>query len=286
MNEETADLSESEMDRIARVLFDASGIRIGQGKRELVRSRLRKRLEVTGLPSYEAYLEYLESHQAVELRFMVEALTTNETYFFREPSHFDVLTARVLRRGGGPIKIWSAASSTGEEPYSIAIRCLEERVRMGGRSVRILATDIDTNVLESARRGVYPEDELRGVAPEYLERYFEPTGEEADPLRGASFQVRREVRSLVSFARLNLMGPWPMNGPLSVVFLRNVMIYFDRPTRAWLGTRVARLLAPGGLLFIGQSESLGVSPKGLRAIQPSVYERTDESVPEAGGRPR
>jgi chemotaxis protein methyltransferase CheR len=284
VNDGTAVLSESEMDQIARVLFDASGIRIGQGKRELVRSRLRKRLDVTGIASYSDYIEYVRQQGMDELRHMVEALTTNETRFFREPSHFDVLAERVLKPGAGPVKIWSGACSTGEEPYSIAMRCLDERQRMAGRQVRILATDIDSQVLATAREGVYPEEHLHDVPPELAQRFFESAFD--DPVRGKSYRVMREARSIVSFARLNLMGPWPMNGPLSAVFLRNVMIYFDRGTRTWLGMRMARLLAPGGLLVIGQSESLGRAPRGLRLIQPSVYERTSEPMPDPGARPR
>jgi chemotaxis protein methyltransferase CheR len=275
--------TDSDMALIVRLLFDIAGIRISETKRELVRARLRRRLEATGHGSYAAYLRHVQHAEAGELRQMVEALTTNETSFFREPAHFEVFSERLLGPGLEPLKVWSAACSTGEEPYSIAMRCLEERGRLKGREVRILATDIDSQVLGIARQGVYPEEAVHAVASSWPAKYFE--SEMRDSERGPGVRVRGDVRAMVKFAQLNLMGNWPMRGRFSAVFARNVMIYFDRSTRAWLGLRLARMLAPGGLLFIGHAESLG-SPPGLASVQPSVYMRTNEPVDEPGARPR
>jgi chemotaxis protein methyltransferase CheR len=275
--------TDSDMALIVRLLFDISGIRISETKRELVRARLRRRLEATGHGSYSAYLHHVQHADPAELRQMVEALTTNETSFFREPAHFEVFSERLIGPGLEPLKVWSAASSTGEEPYSIAMRCLEERARLKGRAVRVLATDIDSQVLRIARQGVYPEEAVHAFASSWPAKYFEP--DTHDSGRGTSVHVRDDVRRLVKFAQLNLMGEWPMHGRFSAIFARNVMIYFDRATRAWLGVRLARMLAPGGLLFIGHSESL-TNPPGLTSVQPAVYMRTNEAVPEAGARPR
>lgn len=279
------ELTEEDLREVADMLFVMTGIRLNSNKRELVRSRLRRRLSETGFETISSYLTSVREHGGEELRRMVEALTTNETRFFREPSHFQWLGEQVLSRASAPINIWSAACSTGEEPYSIAMCALEHAERTSSApQVRILATDIDRQVLDQGRAGVYREDTLANVPVELIDRYFEPLNM-AEP-RGATYRITEVVRNKVSFARLNLMSDWPMSGPFEAIFLRNVMIYFDRPTRDWLAQRMARLLGPGGYLVIGHSENLGRTTPGLRNVGSSVYQRTDESLPPLPARPR
>jgi chemotaxis protein methyltransferase CheR len=281
---DSVELTEQDLIEIADMLFVMTGIRINNSKRELVRSRLRRRLFETGHETISEYIAAVREQGGEELRRMVEALTTNETRFFREPAHFHWLRERVLREATGTVNIWSAACSTGEEPYSIAMSVLEQRREQPGTSaqVRVLATDIDRQVLEHARHGVYRSQTLASLPESLLRRYFEQLEGE----QGPSYRVLESVRSQVSIARLNLMADWPMSGPFDVTFLRNVMIYFDRATRDWLVLRMAHLLRVGGYLLIGHAENLGPAPIGLKSVQPSIYQRTADPLPPVPARPR
>ncbi|MEO0325869.1 MAG: protein-glutamate O-methyltransferase CheR [Myxococcota bacterium] len=252
--------------RVVALTFDATGIRLGDAKQRMVSGRLRRLVHEAGLTSYAAYLEYAQRDPAERSR-LLDSLTTNETYFFREPAHFDRLQEE-LAAASAPWTVWSAASSTGEEPYSLAITLREYLPKSHQRGSRILATDVSPSVIAEARRAVYSGRALAKVPPDQLETHFEDRGD-------GRFQVKQSTRSLVTFARLNLMGPWPMKGPFDLVLLRNVMIYFDEPTRCWLVERIAALVRPGGYLFIGHSETLGEDPATLQRLQPAVYRRTD-----------
>ncbi len=258
-------------EKFREVVYARSGISLGPQKAALVSARVGKRMRALRLENHEDYLDYLlHDETGNELVQFLDAISTNVTSFFREPKHFEFL-AETLRKwhakGQKRFRIWSAASSTGEEPYSIAMTVLEA-LGSRGMDVRVLATDISTRVLESCLCGEYEAGKLDTVPETYRSRYFEV-------LRDGSatrFRVREMLKNLVVFRRLNLSEPpFPMRGPLDVVFCRNVMIYFDNCVRGRLLDEVYRLLKPGGYLMVGHAESLTGMMSEFRTIQPSVY---------------
>ena len=260
-------LSAEQFAQIGELLHRQCGIALAHGKEPLVTARLYKRLRALEIHSYDDYLARVERDPA-ELRAMVDALTTNKTDFFREPDHFVFLRQVVLPRlavTADPIRIWSAGCSSGEEPYSIAITLREELPNPDLREARILATDISDRVLARARDGLYDTETVRDVPPAYLSKYFHHTQDR--------FSVNNALRRHVSFARLNLLGAWPMRGPFDAIFCRNVMIYFDNPTRAALVQRFWELLKPGGHFFVGGSESLTSIEHRFRYVQPAVFQK-------------
>ena len=265
-----------EFRRLRALVYESCGIRLRAGKEELVRARLGRRLAATGARSFGAYLDRVvadaERGAPGELSALVDALTTNQTAFFREPAHFEYLRTvllPVLARGTRPVRVWSAGCASGEEAYSLAMVLREELPAARLADARILATDISARSVDLARAGTYAPRALAAVPPALRRRYFaRPTGE--GPERAV---VRPELRALVRVARLNLIGEWPMQGPFDAIFCRNVMIYFDAAVRQRLVERFARLLAPGGHLFVGHAESLGALTHPLRYVQPAVYLR-------------
>lgn len=263
-------LSVAQFDRIRELLYKVSRINLQQGKEKLVEARLNSRLRDLNLPDFEAYLGHLEADRAgQELAVMVDALTTNKTSFFREPAHFEYLRQQVLpelRQQRRPIRFWCAGCSTGEEPFSLALLLRRELPEIERLDLAILATDISQRVLETARSATYGQDRLEGLTPQMLQRY-------GTPVPGGGHQFSAPIRGLVHFARLNLMEPWPMKGPFDAIFCRNVMIYFDVPTRQELVRRYTELLRPGGHLFIGHSESITGYPHAPRYVQPALYQK-------------
>ena len=241
-----------------RVLVKSvTGIHLSDQKRELVYGRLTRRLRALQLRSFAEYRERLKG-DVQELAELCNAITTNLTSFFREPHHFQYLREHLLAplaagpKGGRRLRIWSAGCSTGEEPYSIAMTVLETLPDAGQWDVRILATDLDSEVLGRASRGIYPPERTANLSPERLQRFFV----ERQEAGGVCRQVVPEVAALVTFKQLNLIHALPMKGPLDAIFCRNVVIYFDKDTQRELFARVARLQRPGDLLFLGHSVSL------------------------------
>lgn len=267
-------LSDEAFEQISRFVRSACGINLHDGKRELVKARLAKRMRALGITSYTAYMRHVESDSSgAELTAMLDVISTNLTYFFREAKHFaylrETLVPRVKARPTKRIRIWSAGCSSGEEPYSIAMLLSECLPDLGCWDAAILATDLSTAVLAAAREGVYRDDRFRQTPRELVGKYFDRIQIKPQKL----YRVRPSLRRLVHIAKLNLMEPWPMTGPFDAIFCRNVMIYFDKPTQGELVRRFSELLAPGGALLLGHSESLtGVKHK-LRYVQPAVYER-------------
>jgi chemotaxis protein methyltransferase CheR len=265
------ELSAAEFHHIRSLVHRVSGIDLHPGKEGLVKSRLTKRLRALGIDTFEDYLAHLERDASGgELAMMVDVLTTNKTSFFREPKHFDYLRDHVLptlRSRGGAIRLWSAACSTGEEPFSIAMVLSDELGPQSASAARILASDISARVLAHAAASMYEEEVLRDVPHPLIGRHF--TLARTSPTR--AYRVNDALRSMVRFARLNLIGPWPMRGPFDVIFCRNVMIYFDQPTQQRLVHRFWEILAPGGHLFVGHSESLNAFTHQFRYVQPAVY---------------
>ncbi len=251
--------SSEDFRKIAAMLHADAGIYLPDAKATLVYSRLVKRLRTLGLASFGDYCALVaDVAGADERQKMLAALTTNVTRFFREPHHFQHLKENVLppllqaARRGGKVRIWSAGCSRGHEPYSMAMTILSLMPDAADHDVRILASDIDPNVVEEGRAGRYIESEISSVPPNERARFFaaERTGE------GKTFTVTDEMRRLVAFRELNLIGQWPMKGPFHAIFCRNVVIYFDEPTQAKIWSRFAPLLVPGGLLCIGHSERI------------------------------
>lgn len=251
-----------------------TGINLGEHKRELVYSRLARRLRALQLRSFADYRELLGRDER-ELTELCNAITTNLTAFFREPHHFQYLRDAWLTRlsparaDARRLRIWSAACSSGEEAYSIAMTVLETLPDPAHWDVRILATDLDSEMLARARRGIYPPQRLQGISPQRLQRFFVEHCENGTVGR----RIAPEVAALVTFKQLNLIGALPMKGPLDAVFCRNVVIYFDKETQRDLFARIARLQRPGDLLFLGHSESLFKISESYALIGKSIYRR-------------
>jgi chemotaxis protein methyltransferase CheR len=270
------ELSTRDFDRVRRIIFELAGIDLASSKQNMANSRLSRRLRSHGIDSFGHYLDALESDPQfalAERQEFVNALTTNLTSFFREQHHFPVL-ADLLTRGlaGRQARIWCAAASTGEEAYSIAMTVVEALGPTSG--ARVLATDIDTQVLATARSGVYPEQALQTCGQHRARRFFlRGTGANAGMVR-----VRPELARLVDFEQLNLLEPaWPqlkrLGPPLDAVFCRNVMIYFNRATQRAVLERIAAVLRPGGLLFAGHSENFTDCRQWFALRGKTVYER-------------
>lgn len=267
----TIDLTDSQFKKISRLVYQLCGINLKEGKEALVRSRLIKRLRALGMGSFEDYMKFVRSDQgADELGLMIDVLTTNKTSFFREQAHFDYLLDKILPElKGRTMRFWSAACSSGEEPFSLAMLLRENIRNIDSRDVKILATDISRRMLEKAREGVYEEEKLQGISQQFLKKYFVRVRRESQ----YTYRVKDNVRTMVRLARLNFMDKWPMKGPFNLIFCRNVMIYFDRPTQQELISRFWNLLEPGGHLFVGHSEGLSAISHKFSYIKPAIYRK-------------
>ena len=267
-----------ELDRLRDLVYRHTGILLGGQKRDLVYNRVSRRLRALSLTSFSDYCDRVEAEEGSELEELINAITTNVTAFFREPHHFELLTRELLpaiaaeRRGERRLRAWCAGCSSGEEPYSLAMTIAESGLFERGWDVKILATDIDTEILGRAASGVYPRERMEGVSPERERRWFLRGTGGNEGLR----RVRPELRERITFRQLNLVGPrWPMSGPFDFVFCRNVAIYFDRPTQELLFQRYWELLDPShGHLFVGHSESLANQQDLFRSCGNTVYRKS------------
>ena len=272
-------MRDSDYDFIRELVYSHSRINLGPDKRELVSARLGKRLRATNITSISDYCRFLQQKESgEELSHLIDAISTNHTFFFREPQHFDFLTKTLIpemesRRafaGWPSFNVWSAASSSGEEPYSIAIALLEH---FGARATwpwRIEATDISHKILQRARVGVYREDAISKVPAPVLRKHFQKGFGPQD----GNYRVKPHVQECVTFRQLNLLeGTYPFTEPFQLIFCRNVMIYFDRKTQEELVARLTHQLVPGGYLFVGHSESLSGVKHTLDTIKPAIYRR-------------
>jgi len=265
-------LDEREFERIRTRLYDIAGISLSDAKRTLVIARLSKIVRTLKLPSFDAYLDYLETQgTADDAQAFVNALTTNLTRFWREEHHFTHLVDHVgelmrSRRSASVkrLRIWSAGCSTGQEPYTIALSLFAAYPDLKRWDFKILATDIDTSVIAKAAAGIYPEGELTGLSPERAQ-LFERRGD-------GRIRIPPSVATSITFRPLNLMAPWPMKGPFDAIFCRNVAIYFDKPTQAEVFGRLGGILAPSGFLYIGHSENLGAGIGGFRLVGKTIYQ--------------
>lgn len=255
-------------ERFRKLIYDRAGISLGPNKQALLTARLRKRMRAHNLASFADYYEYVRDDPSQEeVVQLLDAVSTNVTQFYREARHFEVLAEKLAAwqtAGRKRFRIWCAAASSGEEPYTIA---LTAREALGPKAdVKILATDISTRVLDTARRGRYEDKKLTAVPRELLKKHFSRCSD------GVSHQVSDELRDMLQFSRLNLAEPpFPMRGPIDIIMCRNVMIYFDHPVRQRLISDMERLLAPDGTLFVGHAETLAGIQTKLSATSPSVY---------------
>lgn len=266
-------ITKPEYDRIRTLLYEESGISLGESKQSLVISRLSKRLRELQLDTFRDYYEFVtQDDSGEEFTRMLDLLSTNKTDFFREPTHFDYLRGQILPslERDKRIRIWSSACSTGEEPYTIAITLHESVKNPALWDFSILASDISTRVLAHAAQGLYGEDRVQTVPPDVTRRHFlKGRGESAGLIK-----VKPHLSKAIKFLRLNLMSDhFPIKQPLDLIFCRNVMIYFDRQTQERLITKFFRYLKPGGHLFIGHSESLQWLKHDFITIAPTIYRK-------------
>jgi len=273
-------LAEDIFNKFRALIYDKTGIHMREGKQILISNRLRRRLVALGIGSYEEYYQLLTGRAVGgEMAHFIDAVSTNETYFFREGNHFTALAATILPallRSVGKVRIWSAGCSTGEEVYTLRIVADEASRAAGGREVEIIGTDISTTVIERAREGIYRDRALRLVPPDALKRYFVPCEDGA-------FQVSAEARARVEFRVHNLFTDRPPADAVHIIFCRNVMIYFDKATQMKLVDGIfARALHPDGYLFIGHSESLTGFTKRFAyaaAFKAPIYTLRKEGTP-------
>ena len=266
------DFSDADFRRLKRMIFDYAGISLNDNKKPMAYSRLTKRLRQIGLTTFREYLDFVETSGSEEHVRFINALTTNLTYFFREAHHFTILTEHLQKLyENEPLTVWSAACSTGEEPYSIAMAVIEA-FGSDAPPIRIIASDLDTDALATAKRGVFPADKVASLTPQRLKRFF---------LKGAGDQagfarIRPQVQRMVEFRQINLHeGNWEMESaaPLAAIFCRNVMIYFNKDTQTRILDRFAPLLRRDGLLFAGHSENFFYNGRETFRIRgKTVYE--------------
>lgn len=271
-------ISPSQFRLVAQILFEEAGITMPESKISLVNTRLSKRLRAIRMQSFKDYCNLLQSPQGQEERhFLITALTTNTTKFFREPHHFDIFKDFRLpkllatARSGGKVRLWSAACSSGEEPYTLAMTILSEAPDIARYDFKILATDIDTNILARAKSGVYSKKSIANLTPDQKRTFFSEInnsgGEE-------QYQVKPNVRDLITFKQMNLTQPWPVKGPFNDIFCRNVVIYFSQETSEKVWINFASKLEQGGNLYIGHSERItGPALPKFEVIGITTYKR-------------
>ncbi|MBQ4800153.1 protein-glutamate O-methyltransferase CheR [Pseudoalteromonas sp. MMG006] len=260
---------------IATLVYNACGIVLGEHKREMVYSRIARRIRERKLTDFSTYLAYLNSHKDQEFDAFINALTTNLTSFFRESHHFDYLKKQLVpallvqNKDSRRVRIWSAGCSTGEEPYSLAMALHE--LFPSNWDVKILATDLDSNVLKKAHAGVYSAANVNGLDDALLKRWFLKSKD------GESYKVKPKLQQLISFKRLNLLQEWPMKGPFDLILCRNVVIYFDKDTKDLLFKRYAKILAPHGHLFLGHSETMGKEHTEFKNLGKTMYQKAADA---------
>lgn len=269
------DLTEKDFRRISSIVYDHCGINLHEGKRELVRSRLAKRIRLLKLNSFAEYIDLvLNESNEVEFSNMIDSICTNLTSFFRERQHFDFLYERHLNtliqsKQNKKVRIWSAGCSSGEEPYSIAVSLADKFEGMPDWDCKVLATDVSNMILERAKNGIYDLQRIAPVEIKLRNRYMTMLKENGVKY----YQMNSFIKKMIQFAYLNLMEEFPFKGPIDVIFCRNVMIYFDKPTQERLVQKFWNVLGRGGILFTGHSESLtGINHK-FKYVQPTIYQK-------------
>ena len=273
----TLELKDSDFEKISKLIYEQCGINLHEGKRELVKARLGKRIREGNYISFSDYCHYVTTAEGTdELIAMIDSISTNLTSFFREESHFvrlRVIVSSILEKAGPrgfipKINIWSAGCSTGEEPYTIAIT-IKEAARMRPLDAKIFATDISTKVLHVAEAAIYPEERVKKIDAPVLGKYFQiGTGHSE-----GYYRIKKDIKDMVVFQRFNLMDEFPPESNFDVIFCRNVMIYFDKHTQSKLVNKYYGSLKKDGYFFVGHSESLTGLKHPFKYIEPSVYQK-------------
>ncbi len=273
-------LSNKEFELFRKLIYKSSGIHLTSSKKELVKARLSKRLTKTGINSFEQYYKFVTRHDKSgnELVHLLDSISTNKTDFFREKRHFDFLNTKLLpelikkkeKARNKILRIWCAASSSGEEPYTLAITILNHINPNDGWNIKILATDISTKILQKAIKGIYARETLKGISPAIVSAHFKRVVVD----KSNCLQVKDHLKKLITFRRFNLMSPkFPFRNPFDFIFCRNVMIYFDTETQHGLISKFYDCLPKDGYLFIGHSETLAKRTHGFKYIEPAVYQK-------------
>jgi len=266
--------TDGDFQKVKKLIYVHAGINLSDAKKDMVYSRLGRRLRATGLASFREYLAFLETDNETEWEAFVNSLTTNLTSFFREPHHFPLLAEHLTKvKHRKPIDLWCSAASTGEEPYTMAMTVVDTFGTFTP-PVHILATDLDTNVLKKAQSGVYPLERVEKLSPDVLKRFFlKGTGANAGYV-----QVRKELRDMITFRQLNLLdAKYPIHGPFEAIFCRNVMIYFDKPTQYNILTKFVPFMRQDALLFAGHSESFQHAADLFQIRGKTVYTVAEKS---------
>lgn len=265
-------LGDREFEQTCKIIRDLTGISMGASKRQLLLRRLSTRLKALNMHSIPDYLDFLRSGDPKEVEQFTNAVTTNLTSFFRENHHFEYLSQTILpevvarkKRSSQRLRIWSAGCSTGEEPYSLAITLRENMAELASWNAKVLCTDLDTNVVATAAAGIYPQSRIDKMPAARLKKWFHQQGDQ--------FQAKQTLKDLLTFKQLNLMHDWPMRGKFDVIFCRNVIIYFDKPTQRVLIDRYANILEEGGHLILGHSESLFKVSDRFDLIGKTIYRK-------------
>ncbi|MBU6460170.1 MAG: SAM-dependent methyltransferase [Proteobacteria bacterium] len=261
-------LTDAEFQKISGLVMELSGIYLSESKKALVSGRLAKRLREFGLDSYNAYFDLLmEPGGQRELQHALDLLTTNETYFFREPDHFDYLRENLISQlpSHDSFRVWSAACSSGEEAYTLAMVLADS---LGSRVWEIIASDLSSRMLDKARTGIYPESRKKHFPPFFFERFCQPVVKNPN-----EFEIDRKLKRRVHFMPINLISSYPDIGPFDLIFLRNVMIYFDLETKRNVVRKILGMLKKGGHFIIGHSENLHGIDEGLMSIKPSIFRK-------------
>ena len=263
--------TQENFEQIVSLVGELTGISLTERKTDMVYSRLARRLRRLSLNDFASYLELVKNDEQERTEF-INSLTTNLTHFFRESHHFDYLEKNyfpeLFRNNKKKIRLWSAGCSTGEEPYSLAMIWQTLNARPNDIDFKILATDLDTNVLKKCREGIYSEEKLKAVADPYLKFFKQTAGCEASERK-----IHPKLKELIFFKQLNLMHDWPMSGPLDLIICRNVLIYFDKPTQRDLVSRFYQLLAPNGCLMLGHSENLSANRNMFNPLGKTIYRK-------------
>lgn len=264
------EFTEQDFQTIRAIIYQHAGIHLTEKKTDLVYSRLSRRLRFYGLKKFSDYIPMIKDSSSDEWQSFVNSLTTNLTSFFRESHHFPILSDYIKGNRYQPISVWCSASSTGEEPYSIAMTIADTFNSLAPKA-KILATDLDTSVLTTASNGIYNRDRVKDLSNDLLRKYFlKGKGQQTDKVR-----VKKEIRNLIKFQQLNLLDEsWPINEQFDIMFCRNVMIYFDKQTQYKILEKFAPLLKPNGLLFVGHSESFPEATHNFKLREKTVYVRT------------
>lgn len=274
MHDRDETISTRDYSRLRQLIYDEAGIALGAGRKTMLEVRIKRRLKELAIPTYGQYCDYLFTRQGIEAELgkLIDVVTTNKTDFFREPAHFELLTGKVLPALSSNPLVWSAGCSTGEEPYTLAMVLSEYALVHGGFSFRVLATDVCATVLEKAELGIYSSEAVRPV-PSAMKAKFLMRSRDRNAER---VRIVPELRRLVEFRRLNFMEPdYGIHPKASVIFCRNVIIYFDRPTQQRILTRLTDCLEPGGYLFVGHAETLHELDLPLIPMAPTLYRRVD-----------